>query len=242
MKVWVFVLIQNSKFFLIIVWLKLACYTKNVTVPLPATVVLIDDHPLILTAFSNLIAQCDEYMIVGTAGCGRAAIELCARVKPDMALIDMLLPDMSGTELITILHKLTPKTQKIVLSGLDSKEAVHMALVAGAEYYIPKTIPPSQFMSTLKSVRSGNMGLTGCVADALHWAVKARRVQKKISSSDLEVLRLFGRELPVKEIAARIGKSESTVYKIIMKSRTRLSTASDGDLRRFAQKIGLTPS
>ncbi len=204
-----------------------------------STIVLVDDHPLFLNAFRDLIASSGDYTVVGVAGCGKSAIALCEQEKPDIALLDMVLPDMSGPELITALKKVAPRTEKIVLSGLESREAIQLALMAGASYYIPKTLPPAQFLSTLASLRGGNMALTGCVADALHWAIRARRTQKSLSSSDLEALRLFAMDLPVKEIALRIRKTESSVYKTLHKSKKHFMANSDGDLRRVARRIGM---
>lgn len=201
---------------------------------------LVDDHPLFIDAFRELLAQTGNYEIVGTATTGRAALEICTQKKPDIALIDMILPDLSGPELIAAMQSASPRTQKVVLSGLESEEAVYIALMAGADYYIPKTMPPREFLETLAAVHSGQMALTGRVADVLHWVIRARRAHKRISSTELHVLRLFGSDLPVKEIANRTGKSDSAIYKIIKNVKLRFSARTDGDLRRLVHRLGMT--
>lgn len=198
-----------------------------------------DDHPLFTDAFRELLSNTGKYTVVGTAHCGRSGVDMCAEKEPDIALVDMLLPDVSGPELLAAIDSVSPRTKKIVLSGLDSKEAICLALMAGADYYIVKTMRPGCFLETLDAACSGGMALSGPVANAIQWAVRAQRIQKRMSPAELEVLRLFGNDISVKEIATRARKAESTVYKYIERSKRRFSVSGDGELRRLLYRLGL---
>ncbi len=202
-------------------------------------IVLVDDHPLFLTVFKDVVIQTGEYEVVGVATNGQDAIELCARTKPDLVLLDMMLPGISGLELIGVLRSRVPGATLVALSGLVTKEVIHLAILAGANSYIPKSVSVEELLGILQSLRKGRAGLSIDEAEALRWAVRERRIQKEVSPDELEVLRLFARSVPVKEIAVQTQRTESAVYKMLQKNKRRFALKNNWELLQYAERLGL---
>lgn len=202
-------------------------------------VVLVDDHSMFLTVFRDVMIQTGDYEVAGISTNGSDAIELCVRTLPDLVLLDMMLPGISGLELIGILRLKVPEAMLVALSGLATKEAIHMAILAGANSYIPKSVSVEQFLQTLQTLRAGHAGLSPDEAEALRWAVRERRMHKEISHEELEVLRLFAQGMPVKGIAAQTQRTESAVYKMLQKNKRRFALKNDWELRQYSERLGL---
>jgi NarL family two-component system response regulator LiaR len=202
-------------------------------------VAIIDDHPLFLTILKDILNQTGEYEVIGVATNGKAALELCQQSRPDVVFVDLMLPGISGLELITVLRRELPEAKLVAFSGLETKEAVHLAIIAGAQSYISKSISVDEFLQKLQALPKGQAKLSLAEAETLRWVVRERRIYKEIGAEELEVLRLFAHAMSVKEIADRTQLSDSAVYKILQKNKRRFDLRSYWDLRLFTERLGL---
>jgi DNA-binding NarL/FixJ family response regulator len=205
-------------------------------------IVIIDDHPVFLTLLGDLLQHKLDFSVVGFAHSGQEGLKVCATTKPDLVMVDMMMPGMSGLELIKSLRRENPKVLLLAISGIVTKELIHMAFMAGANRYFSKARSIEELLYTLKAMSEGRTEMTPEEAEALRWAVRERRLRSEISDKDLELLRLFSDELPVKEIAVKTGRTASGVYKAFRRIRQRLDTKTDRDLRLAARRFGLEGS
>lgn len=205
-------------------------------------IVIVDDHPVFLTLLGELLREKLNFELVGVAQNGQDGLDVCKRTQPDLVLVDMMMPGMSGLELIKILRRQRPGVLLLAISGSVAKELIHMAFIAGANGYFSKSRSIEELLHTLQSLSEGKNEMTPEEADALRWAVRERRLRSEISTNDLQLLRLFSDEVPVKEIAVRTGRTPSAVYKAFKRIRQRLDTKSDRDLRLAAKGFGLAGS
>jgi DNA-binding NarL/FixJ family response regulator len=201
--------------------------------------VIVDDHPIFLTLLGELLREELDFELVGVAQNGRDGRDVCARTQPDLVMVDMMMPGMSGLELIKILRRQRPNLPLLAISGSVTKELIHMAFNAGASGYFSKSRSIEELLRTLQSLSEGKNELTPEEAEALRWATRERRLRREISTNDLELLRFFLDEVPVKEIAARTGRTASAVYKAFKRIRQRLDAKTDRDLRMAAKGFGL---
>lgn len=198
-----------------------------------------DDHPVFLTLLGDLLRDKLDLEVVGVARSGQEGLEVCSRTAPDLVLVDMMMPGMSGLELIKTLRRQKPETLLLAISGSVTRELIRMAFVAGANGYFSKRRSTEELLRTLQALSEGKNEMTPEEADALRWAVRECRLRSEISSRDLQLLRLFCDEVPVKEIAERTGRTPSAVYKAFKRIGERLDTKTARELRIAARELGL---
>lgn len=187
----------------------------------------------------EVLGQSGDFTVVGIAHGGLEGLELCVQTKPDMVLVDVMLPGMSGLEIVSRLRQLDSHVLLVAISGLTTKEAIHTVLSMGASAFVPKSIPTEELLLILQSVVTGTVQMRSEEAEALRWAVRNQRAYKAIMPDDVAVLRLFAQGITVKEIAIKMGLTESSIYKTLRKNKQRLGATSDWDLRLAAQRLGL---
>ena len=205
-------------------------------------VVIVDDHPVYMTLLGDLLKRRLGFSVVGMAQSGQDGLEICRKTEPDLVLIDMMMPEMSGLELIKHLRRQTPRVMLLAVSGSVTRELIHMAFVAGANAYFSKSRSIEELLGKLEALSKGRSEMTPEEADALRWALRERRLRTEISTRDLQLLRLFSDEVPVKEIALRTGRTPSAVYKAFKRIRQRLDAKTDRELRVAAKGLGLVGS
>jgi DNA-binding NarL/FixJ family response regulator len=205
-------------------------------------IAIIDDHPMFTTLLGELLKDKLDIEVVGVASSGKEGLEMCTLTKPDLVLIDMMMPGMSGLELIKFLRRQNPKIMLLAVSGYVEKDLINMALVAGANGYFSKSRSIDELLHKLNEMSEGRIETSPEEADALRWAARERRLRSEISTNDLQLLRLFLDELPVKEIAVLTGRTTSGVYKAFKRIKKRLDIKTDRDLREAAKGFGLLSS
>ncbi len=203
------------------------------------TVVIIDDHPLFLTVLGDLLSQTPGFSVVGMARTGQEGLDLCERTQPEIVLLDMMMPGMSGLELLTKLRQRSRESLLLPFSGLATEQIMHMAILAGANGYISKSESIEEFIRILRAICDGKAALSVNEASALRSVVRDRLTHKSISLEDLEILRLFSGDVPVKDIAAQTGRTGSAVYKALQRTKRHFDAKSNADLRAVAQRLGL---
>jgi DNA-binding NarL/FixJ family response regulator len=168
---------------------------------------IVDDHPIMRIGIAALIASSSEMVAVGQAGTGEEAVEKHDSYKPDVTLIDLRLPGISGVETIRRIRGKNKAARFIVLTMYEGDEDIHQAMEAGASGFLVKGLPQEMLVSAVRCVHAGGCYLPPPMSQAL----AARTPDSSLSAREREVLALVAKGKSNKEIAADLGISEATV-------------------------------
>jgi two-component system NarL family response regulator len=161
-------------------------------------VIIADDHRLMREGTAALLSADPRIEVVGLAGGGREAVELAARLQPDVALLDVGMPDIGGVEACAAIRARVPNTRVLMLTVSEDALDVRAALRVGAGGYLLKDMPPRELVAAVLSGEPVVMASAEAPADEL-------------SVREREVLDLIGQGLRNREIAERLVVSEATV-------------------------------
>jgi DNA-binding NarL/FixJ family response regulator len=120
-------------------------------------VLIADDHPLIIAGIRRTIDHVEDMRVVGEAQSGAELVQLVERRRPDIVLMDLRMPGVSGTEMIELIHKRWPATKTVVLSACDDAPVIEAALKAGASAYVLKTAGSLDITSILRQAANGQV-------------------------------------------------------------------------------------
>lgn len=170
-------------------------------------VLIVDDHPIMRVGIAAIIQATPDMTVVAQAGSGEEAIDLYEQQLPDIVLVDLRLPGMSGVEVIRTVRSRHQDAKFVVLTTYEGDEDIHQALEAGARSYIVKGMPHSTLVNALRRVHTGGRFLPTPVTRAL----SSRIPDSELSAREREVLQLIMQGRSNREIAAELGIAESTV-------------------------------
>jgi DNA-binding NarL/FixJ family response regulator len=167
----------------------------------------VDDHPLMLTGISQTIALEPDMTVVSVTSTGEDAVTLYREHQPDVTLMDLHLPGMSGLDAIKAIRKEHPAAQIIALTMYKGDEDIHRALHAGAAAYMLKTTDAEDLIRVVRDVAAGAHPMPPDVASHLspHYAAP------ELTGREISVVGLMASGMRNKEIAAELGISELTV-------------------------------
>jgi DNA-binding NarL/FixJ family response regulator len=168
---------------------------------------LVDDHPIVRIGLAALIGTLPGMEAVAQAGSGREAIELHKKHQPDVTLMDLRLPDLSGVEVIRAIRAVSPEARFIVLTTYEGDEDIHQALQARARGYIIKGLPHQLLADAIKRVHAGGRYLPQVVKETL----ANRTPSSDLSAREREILERIAQGKSNKEIAAELDLAEITV-------------------------------
>ncbi|MFZ0747603.1 MAG: response regulator transcription factor [Terracidiphilus sp.] len=170
-------------------------------------ILIVDDHPIMRVGIAALISSSKEMIAVGQAGTGEEAIEQHALLRPDVTLMDLRLPGLSGVETIRRIRSRTPDARFIVLTTYEGDEDIHQAMEAGASGYLVKGLPQEMLVNAVRKVHGGGRYLPPPMSEAL----AARTPDSSLSQRERQVLGLVAKGKSNKEIAVDLGITEATV-------------------------------
>jgi DNA-binding NarL/FixJ family response regulator len=197
-------------------------------------VLIVDDHPLTRGALAALLTQHD-FEIVGEAEDGERAIEVARNLQPDLVLLDLTMPGMSGLEALPLLRDVTPGCEIVMLTASVAEENLLASIRAGAAGYLLKTEPPERIVEFLRGAAEGEAALSGSVARRLLERVRAGRhadagvpdsIARVLSAREVEVLLLLDDHLGTDQIATRLFISEHTVRSHVKSLLRKLGVSS----------------
>ena len=173
----------------------------------PIKLMIVDAHPAFRLGLKALIESQPDMELVAESGDGQQAVELYHRLKPDVVLMDLRLPGMSGVEAIMAIRKDFPQARLIVVTTYDWDEDIYRALRLGAMSYLLKDMPMEEMIETIRDVHAGQQKLHPQVAKLL----EKRQDRKELSGREIEVLQLLAKGRSNKEIASGLGVTEETI-------------------------------
>ena len=170
-------------------------------------VLCVDDHPIVRDGIAAIINLQRDMMLAGAAATGGEALEQFFKTRPDVALVDLQLPDMSGFDLIKRIKDKSPNARIIVLSSHEGDVDIQRAMEAGAQGYVVKGLVREELLETIRSVHAGKRRLPAEVAQKL----AEHMADEPISARELDVLSLMAAGKRNKEIASALSIAEDTV-------------------------------
>ena len=167
----------------------------------------VDDHPLLREGIATLINSQPDMELVGEAENGQQAIQLVKKHRPDVTLMDLRLPDMSGIDALIAIRSEAPQGRVIMLTTFEGDVEIHRALQAGARGYLLKNMPPEELLNIIREVHAGKKRIPPEVASQL----AEHMGEESLSQREIEVLREVAGGNRNREIAEKLFISEETV-------------------------------
>jgi DNA-binding NarL/FixJ family response regulator len=183
-------------------------------------IVLADDHVLVRNGIKAMLDSDAQIQVIGEANNGREALEVAKRLKPDIIVLDIRMPEMTGLEAAAKLDAYAPETKAVILSMHDSEEYVLQALDAGAFGYLLKDTDKNEFIKALKQIHGGNKFFSGAVSNVLanrllnnkpYIKNTAVEDQYHLTKKEKEILRMVIDGKQNKQISESLGKSVRTI-------------------------------
>jgi two-component system response regulator NreC len=207
---------------------------------------LVDDHPMLRDGLRIMLEGEEDIQVVGEASTGAEALELSASLAPDVMVIDLGLPDISGFEVIEQIKSWQEKVKPavLVLSMHTRKEFVLRAIEAGAEGYVPKSSTHISLLDAIRVVHGGERYLHPVAASALVDSLIDEDSEEKqrfgeLTDREQEVLRLSVMGYTSRVIGEKLIISPKTVDTYRQRAFEKLGIEGRPDLMRFALKVGL---
>jgi DNA-binding NarL/FixJ family response regulator len=170
-------------------------------------ILCVDDHPLFLEGIATAIGSQDDMRLAAVASSGREAIEQFRKTRPDITLMDLRLPDMSGIAAMAAIRAEFPDARIIILTTFEGDVEIQRALAAGARAYLIKSMPLAEFVEVIRKVERGRTYLPTQIAQNL-----AQHVGSDVlSEREVEILTQVAVGNRNRDIGARLAISEDTV-------------------------------
>jgi two-component system, NarL family, response regulator LiaR len=177
-------------------------------------VLIADDHAVVRQGLRTFLELQDEIEVVGEAADGEAAVAETERLKPDVALMDLVMPRLGGEEAIRRIADVSPATRVVVLTSFAEDDKLFPAVRAGAAGYLLKDVQPRELVGAIRSADAGETILHPTVAARLVEEVAARpdpAPRAPLTERELDVLALIAKGMANKAIARKLGVAERTV-------------------------------
>jgi len=209
-------------------------------------VMVVDDHPMWREGVSRDLAAAG-YDVVATTGEGRQAVRIAAAARPDVVILDLQLPDVSGVEVINGLRAEVPTVRILMLSASGEQQDVLDAVKAGAAGYLLKSAGLPEFLDAVGRIAAGDTVFTPGLAGLVLGEFRRLAVEPsgpdaaapKLTERETEVLRLVAKGLSYRQIAERLVLSHRTVQNHVQNTLGKLQLHNRVELTRYAIEQGL---
>lgn len=198
----------------------------------PIRVLLVDDHAVVRQGLRGFLELLDDMTVVGEAEDGGQGVELADRERPDVVLMDLLMPNMDGLEAIAAIKQAHPEIEIVAVTSFIEEEKVTSALEAGASGYLLKDAEAEEVATAIRAAYAGEVHLDPAVARLLVQRMRNRRIEEPVeplTAREREVLSQLAKGASNKEIAYELSITEHTARthvsnilgKLVLASRTQ---------------------
>lgn len=205
-------------------------------------VLIVDDHAVVRQGLKIFLDMDEEIAIVGEASDGASAVSLARKLRPDVVLMDLLLPVMDGITATAEIRRDLSDTEVIALTSVLENAQVFRAIQAGAIGYLLKDTEAPRLLQAIKSAAAGQVQLSPEAAAILMREVRTPRATERFTERETDVLRLLAEGLSNKEIAYKLQISETTVKSHVKNIMQKLDVTSRTQAALHAVRIGLVQS
>jgi DNA-binding NarL/FixJ family response regulator len=214
------------------------CIKARITMPI-TRIVVADDHPIVLAGIKALINSASDLQIVGVAVDGIAALETIAEVRPDVAVVDISMPQLNGIKLAARLTMDYPQVKILVLTVHEDRAYVQQLLQAGVRGYLLKRSAADDLVRAIRAVAAGGIYVDPAVAEKmLRIETERSALSGQLSERESEVLRMTARGLSNKEVAGRLAISIKTVETYKARAAEKLGLQSRAEITRYGAAQG----
>ncbi len=203
-------------------------------------VLLVDDHSVVRQGLRMFLAIDPGIEVVGEASDGQSAIEQARRLRPDVVLMDIVMPGMDGVAATYQIRQELPKTEVVALTSLVDDATVLGAVRAGAIGYVLKDTQPEQLCTVIRAAAAGQVQLAPAVAARLMRHLRTPENPDSLTERETEILRLLASGKANKEIAAQLSIGEKTVKTHVSNILSKLGVQSRTQAALYAVRSGLT--
>jgi DNA-binding NarL/FixJ family response regulator len=208
----------------------------------PIRALIADDHALVRAGIRALVEKIDTVSVIAEAGEGREALRLIKELKPDVVLLDVTMPGLSGLEVLAETRKHLPDIRVIILTVHDEAEYAMQALRAGAAGFLPKSAAANELQLAIETVSRGETYVSDEISRKTLLEYSRGRIEHRLARltpRQREILTLIAEGLNTKDIGRRLNISGKTVESHRAQLMERLNIHDVASLVRFAIKVGL---
>ncbi len=207
-------------------------------------ILIVDDHAIVRKGLRTLIASEPGFEVIGEAGNGLEGVEFARANRPDIILMDLVMPKMDGIAAITEISKISPRPRVIVITSFGEDDKIFPALRAGAAGFLLKDTSPQDLLQSIRDVSAGKPSLHPSIASRLMQRVAPSEKEENyidlLTDREIEVLKLVARGLSNFEIAGKMVISDRTVSTHLSNILEKLNLENRTQAALFALRKGLT--
>ena len=217
---------------------------SKLTACTPTRVMLVDNHPITRAGLQEALEHSGEFEVVGQAGDGMAAVEAARNLRPDVIIMDVIMPLKNGIDACREITDLLPDTRVLMLTAHTEPHAVIEAIAAGATGYLPKFSGKDQILTAVRDVAAGQYTIPNDEMHQVFTAIRAIWVQvdpppERLTTRDQEILTLFAKGLSYTKIAEAVDRRPVTIRNTIYRIQDKLECTSKQEIVVWAVRHGL---
>ena len=211
----------------------------------PITVMVVDDHPIVRSGLRDMLEDSGRFVVVGQAGDGEEALRLAEELKPQLVVMDVIMPGKDGIEACRELMALLPDTRVMILTAATRQDAVIDAVAAGATGYLEKFAPPEALLAAVLDVAEGRLRVPDAAIKRVFAMLRGQhpsgvtRPADRLTEIERETLTLFASGRSYTEFARQRGNSVVTIRNTLYRIQDKLGIETKQELVIWAVRSGL---